>query len=47
MTTATKVFLSVGRTSNEKQESFVKMVEKYLEDNGLIPQTVGRTYFSR
>ena len=46
MTTATKVFLSVGRTSNEKQESFVKMVEKYLEDNDLTPQTVGRTYFS-
>ncbi len=43
---APKVFLSVGRTSNDGQENLVKAVEQYLQANGLIPQTVGRTYFS-
>jgi hypothetical protein len=41
-----KVFLSVGRTCNDKQEMFVQTIEKYLQMNGLTPQTVGRTYFS-
>jgi len=41
-----KVFLSVGRTCNDQQEKFVQTIEKYLQMNGLIPQTVGRTYFS-
>ena len=43
---ASKVFLSVGSTANEKQENFVRAMERYLENNGLTPQTVGRTYFS-
>ncbi len=42
----TKVFLSVGSTANEKQEKFVQAMEQFLKDNGLMPQTVGRTYFS-
>ena len=46
MPTNSKVFLSVGRTSNDKQETFVKTIEEYLQANGLTPQTVGRTYFS-
>ena len=41
-----KVFLSVGSTSNDKQENFVRAMERFLEQNGLTPQTVGRTYFS-
>lgn len=41
-----KVFLSVGRTSNPEQEAFVQAIERYLQMNGMLPQTVGRTYFS-
>ena len=41
-----KVFLSVGSTANDMQEDFVRLMERYLEENGLIPQTVGRSYFS-
>lgn len=41
-----KVFLSVGRTSNADQEAFVQAIERYLQTNGMMPQTVGRTYFS-
>ncbi len=41
-----KVFLSVGSPSNQTQENFVKAVENYLTANELIPQTVGRTYYS-
>lgn len=41
-----KVFLSVGSTSNDKQEDFVQAMERFLENHGLTPQTVGRTYFS-
>ncbi len=40
----TPVFLSVGRTSTPEQEEFVRSIEQYLTMNGLIPQTVGRTY---
>ncbi len=43
---APKVFLSVGRTSNIRQETLVQTIEKFLQANDLIPQTVGRTYFS-
>jgi hypothetical protein len=41
-----KIFLSVGKTSTQAQEDFVRTIEGYLQANGLIPQTVGRTYFS-
>jgi hypothetical protein len=41
-----KVFLSVGSTANDKQEDFVQAMERFLENHGLTPQTVGRTYFS-
>ncbi len=44
--TTPKVFLSVGRTSNVDQEEFVQAIERYLQMNGMLPQTVGRTYFS-
>lgn len=43
---AHKVFLSVGSPSNQTQENFIKAVENYLTANELIPQTVGRTYYS-
>jgi hypothetical protein len=43
---AYKVFLSVGSPFNKAQEAFISAIEKYLEANELIPQTVGRTYFS-
>lgn len=41
-----KIFLSVGRTCTKEQEEFVGAVEDFLRHHGLIPQTVGRTYFS-
>ena len=41
-----KIFLSVGRTSTKEQEDFVKAVEDFLQSHGLIPQTLGRTFFS-
>ena len=40
------IFLSVGRTSTQAQEDFVRAIEGYLQANGFTPQTVGRTYFS-
>jgi hypothetical protein len=40
------IFVSVGATSNEKQETFVRAVEDRLRSEGLIPQTVGRNAFS-
>ena len=43
---AHKVFLSVGSSFNDDQEKFIKALETYLEANDLIPQTVGRTYYS-
>ena len=43
---AHKVFLSVGSSFNDDQEKFIKAIENYLEANDLIPQTVGRTYYS-
>jgi hypothetical protein len=41
-----KIFLSVGKTSTPAQEDFVRAIEGYLQANGFVPQTVGRTYFS-
>ena len=41
-----KVFLSVGSTTNDTQENFVRLMERFLEGSGLTPQTVGRSYFS-
>lgn len=43
---ATKIFLSVGRTENKQHQQLVETVEQYLQMNDLLPQTVGRTYFS-
>jgi hypothetical protein len=43
---STKIFLSVGRTYTPQQEIFVSSLESFLTSQGLIPQTVGRTYFS-
>ena len=40
------VFVSVGGTANEAQESFVRAVEDRLRSEGLIPHTVGRNTFS-
>ena len=40
------VFVSVGGTSNEKQESFVRAIEDRLRAEGLNPRTVGRNTFS-
>lgn len=41
-----KIFLSVGRTYTDAQETFVRRIEDHLRANGLVPQTVGRSYFS-
>lgn len=40
------IFVSVGATSNENQEEFVRAVEDRLRSEGLVPQTVGRNAFS-
>lgn len=40
------VFVSVGGTSTEKQEAFVRAVEDRLRSEGLVPHTVGRNTFS-
>ena len=40
------VFVSVGSTANDTQESFVRAVEDRLRAEGLIPHTVGRNTFS-
>jgi hypothetical protein len=40
------IFLSVGATSSEEQEAFVRAVEDRLRSEGLIPHTVGRNTFS-
>jgi hypothetical protein len=40
------VFVSVGVTATEQQESFVRAVEERLRSEGLIPHTVGRNIFS-
>jgi hypothetical protein len=40
------IFVSVGATSNEQQEIFVRAVEERLRNEGFIPHTVGRNTFS-
>jgi hypothetical protein len=40
------IFVSVGTSSNEEQEVFVRAVEDRLRSEGLIPHTVGRNTFS-
>jgi hypothetical protein len=40
------IFVSVGGTSNEKQETFVRSIEDRLRAEGLNPRTVGRNTFS-
>ncbi|MBE2225244.1 MAG: hypothetical protein IAF02_27150 [Anaerolineae bacterium] len=46
MSEGIKIFLSVGTICNDQQEKFVQNIEKHLQENGIIPQTLGRTYFS-
>ena len=43
---AIKVFVSVGRTSTTRQEEFVSGIERYMLDHGLLPQALGRNYWS-
>jgi hypothetical protein len=40
------VFVSVGGTATDQQESFVRAVEDRLRSEGLIPHTVNRNTFS-
>lgn len=40
------IFVSVGGTSTDAQEEFVRAVEDRLRNEGLIPHTVGRNTFS-
>ncbi|EST14124.1 hypothetical protein EDP1_3006 [Pseudomonas putida S610] len=40
------VFVSVGATANDEQESFVRAIEDRLRSEGLTPHTVGRNSFS-
>jgi hypothetical protein len=40
------VFVSVGGTATEMQETFVRAVEDRLRSAGIIPHTVGRNTFS-
>jgi hypothetical protein len=41
-----KIFISVGGTSNDKQENFVRAIEERLRSENLLPNTVGRNKFS-
>ncbi len=43
---STNIFLSVGGTSNDKQEQFVQAIEQRLRSENLEPKTVGRNSFS-
>ena len=43
---ATKIFLSLGTTTNKLHQQLADTVETYAKMNDLLPQTVGRTYFS-
>src|SRR5271169_2837474 len=40
------VFVSVGATSNAKQEDFVRAVEERLRSEGFTPYSVGRNTFT-
>lgn len=44
--TNANVFLSVGSTATEQQETFVRSVEDRLRSEGITPHTVGRNTFS-
>ena len=41
-----KVFVSIGGTATDKQESFIRAVEDRLRAEGISPHTVGRNTFS-
>jgi hypothetical protein len=41
-----KVFVSVGRTSTPEQEAFVSAIESHMLTHGLVPQSLGRNYWS-
>lgn len=41
-----KVFVSVGRTSTPQQEEFVSAVEAHMLASGLMPQALGRNYWT-
>lgn len=41
-----KIFVSVGRTSTQVQEDFVRALEERLRAEGLVPCTVGRNYWT-
>lgn len=40
------MFVSVGRTSTPEQEAFVSAIESHMLDHGLLPQALGRNYWS-
>jgi len=40
------VFVSVGRTSTPEQERFVAAIESHMLRHALLPQTLGRNYWS-
>lgn len=40
------VFVSVGRTSTPQQEEFVSAIEAHMAEHGLMPQALGRNYWS-
>ncbi len=40
------IFLSVGGTSNSRQETFVSALEERLRIEGLVPKAIGRNTFS-
>jgi hypothetical protein len=44
--TELNVFISVGGTATDKQETFIRAVEDRLRSEGLVPHTVGRNTFS-
>ncbi|MEI9810932.1 MAG: hypothetical protein WDO16_25325 [Bacteroidota bacterium] len=39
------IFISVGGTANDKQETFVRAIEERLKSENLVPNTVGRNKF--
>ncbi|MCA9916920.1 MAG: hypothetical protein KC445_03165 [Anaerolineales bacterium] len=42
----TKIFLSLGSTANKQHQQLADTLESYIKMNDMLPQTVGRTYFS-
>src|SRR6476660_9625918 len=41
-----RVFVSVGRTSTPQQQTFVESIEAHMIERGLLPQALGRNYWS-